>query len=347
MARPSIKDVAQLARVSVATVSRTLNAPDSVRGATALRVREAIGRLGFRPNLVGRNLRAGRTRTIGIVLPTFANAVFSDCLQGLEAAARELDFAVVPTATDYRVEDEQEACERLLRHRVDGLVLTVANARENRLLDRLDRERVPYVLVYNPVGAGRRLTVSVDNRRAAAQIVSHLIELGHRRVCMLAGSLMTSDRAAQRHLGYRDALLDAGLTPRPLVEMPNHLGGNVETLRALLKARDAPTAVFCSNDVLALGVLRDLQALGRSVPADVSLAGFDGIAFGKMVTPTLTTIVQPSADMGARALRLLVARLDGQRNIDSLEMPHELRIGESSRAIRPRSPRSTRQRRDP
>lgn len=344
MSRPSIKDVALAARVSVATVSRTLNTPECVSGPTAARVREAIGRLGFRPNLVGRNLRAGRTRTIGVVLPTFANAVFSECLQGLEAAARELDYAVVPTATDYRLEDEREACERLLRHRVDGLVLTVANARESALLDRLERERVPCVLVYNPVTTRRRLTVSVDNRRAAADAVAHLLDLGHRRIRMLAGSLATSDRAAQRHLGYRDALVGAGMEPRPLVEMPDHLGASLGPLRALLEGRDAPTALFCSNDMLALTVLRGLRALGREVPRDVSLAGFDGIAFGALATPSLTTIVQPSAEMGARALRLLVARLEGRRNLDSLEMPHRLRVGESTRAVPTRSPRPRRPR---
>ncbi len=344
MARPSIKDVAQLARVSTATVSRTLNAPGTVREHTAGKVREAIARLGFRPNLVGRNLRAGRTRTIGVVLPTFANAVFSECLKGLESAARDLDYAVVPTATEYRLDDESEACERLLRHRVDGLVLTVGNARGNLLLDRLDREHVPYVLVYNPVAAGRRLAVSVNNRRAAAEMVTHLVEAGHRRVRMLSGSLVTSDRAAQRHLGYRDALLRAGLEPAPLVELPDHLGGSVDALRALLGRRDSPTALFCSNDLLAIGVLRDLHALDRRVPADVSVAGFDGIAFGALVTPSLTTIVQPSEEMGARALRLLVARLEGRRNLDSIEMPHQLRAGESTRAlpVRPASQRRNR-----
>lgn len=342
MGKPSIKDVAQLAKVSMSTVSRTLNVPDLVSAATASRVRKAIDRLGFRPNLVGRNLRAGRTRTIGVVLPTFANAVFSDCLQGLEASARELDYAVVPTATDYQVADEHAASERLLRHRVDGLVLTVANARASRLLDRLDRERVAYVLVYNPVPTGRRLTVCVDNRSAAADVVTHLIELGHRRIRMLAGSLVTSDRAGQRYLGYQDAMRKAGLAPHPLAEMPNHLGGNVDTLRDLLGARDAPTALFCSNDLLAIGVLRDLQMLGRSVPADVSLAGFDGIALGSLITPSLTTIVQPSAAMGAGALRLLVARLQGRRDLSSIVMPHRLRVGESTRAVSARPVRHQR-----
>lgn len=344
MSRPSIKDVALAARVSVATVSRTLNAPESVSEPTANRVRQAIGRLGFRPNLVGRNLRAGRTRTVGMVLPTFANAVFSECLQGLEAAARELDYAVVPTATDYRVDEEQEACERLLRHRVDGLVLTVANARSSRLLGRLDRERVPYVLVYNPVAAGRRLAVSVNNRRAAAEMTGHLAGLGHRRIVMLAGSLVTSDRAAQRYLGYRDAMRAAGLPPRPLVEMPDHLGGNVARLRELLAGRAAPTALFCSNDLLALAVIRDLRACGRRVPDDVSVAGFDGTAFASLATPALTTVAQPSADMGARAMRLLAARLDGKRNLDSLELPHRLRVGESTRAAPPSSAPRRRQR---
>ncbi len=137
----------------------------------------------------------------------------------------------------------------------------------------------------------------------------------------------------------------AGIAPGPLVEMPNHLGGNLDTLRSLLEARTAPTALFCSNDLLAVSVLRDLQALGRRVPADVSLAGFDGIAFASLVTPSLTTVVQPSADMGARAIHLLVARLEGRRNLDSIEVPHRLRIGESTRAPSPRNTRPTRKRR--
>ncbi len=333
MPRPSIKHVAAAAGVSVATVSRALNAPETVRADTATRVHRAIARLGFRPNLVGRNLREGRTRTVGVVLPTFTNAVFAECLEGIERAARERDYAVVLTATDYHADEEDEACERLLSHRVDGLILTVANAAKSRLLDRLERERVATVLVYNPMASGRRLTVSVDNRAAAREAVEHLIALGHRRIAMLTGTLVASDRAAERYRGYRDALKAAGLEPRRAVEMPRHTEGNLDVLREIFRGALAPTALFCSNDLLAIAVMRDLRALALKVPDDVSLVGFDGIAFGQYVDPPLTTIEQPSKEMGARALDLLAARLEEQRGLAAIQLPHRLRTGLSTRAV--------------
>jgi DNA-binding LacI/PurR family transcriptional regulator len=268
-----------------------------------------------------------------VVLPTFTNAVFAECLQGIERAARARDYAVVLTATDYQADDEDDACERLLSHRVDGLILTVANAAKSRLLDRLERERVATVLVYNPMASGRRLTVSVDNRAAAREAVEHLIALGHRRIAMLAGTLVASDRAAERYRGYSDALRAAGLAARPAVEMPSHTENSLDVLRALFVGREAPTALFCSNDLLAIAVLRDLRALALRVPDDVSLVGFDGIAFGQYVDPALTTIEQPSREMGVRALDLLALRLEGQRGLEPVQLPHRLRTGQSTRAV--------------
>jgi len=333
MPRPSIKDVAERARVSVATVSRAINAPGAVKPETAERVKKAIAQLGFRPNLVGRNLRSGSTRTVGVVLPTFSNAVFAECLEGIERAARERDYAVVLTATDYQAADEDDACERLLGHRVDGLILTVANAAKSALLDRLERERVATVLVYNQVTPRSRLTVAVDNRAAAREAVEHLIALGHRRIAMVAGALAASDRAAERHRGYGDALRAAGLPARPAVELPRHTEGSLAALRALFGGREAPTALFCSNDLLAIGVMRDLRALALRVPDDVSVVPFDGIAFGQFVEPALTTVEQPSREMGARAMELLAARLEGRRGLAPIQLPHRLRTGHSTRAV--------------
>ncbi len=332
MPHPSIKDVARAARVSVATVSRTLNAPGSVRTSTAQRVHAAITKLGYRPNLVGRNLRAGRTRAIGAVLPTLRNAVFAECLEAIERAGRRHDYTIMLTTTDYEVEDERVACERLLRHRVDGLILTVGNAENSPLLDRLERERVPTVLVYNPLARGRALTVSVDNRTAAREAIEHLVGLGHRRIAMLTGTLVASDRAVERHRGYVDALRAAGLAPCPLVELPRHTESSMEVLQRLFDASRAPTALFCSNDLLAISAMRDLRALGLAVPRDVSVVGFDGIALGQYVDPPLTTVEQPSGRIGAEALELLVGLLEGRRGLRSIELPHRLRLRGSTQA---------------
>ena len=179
--RATILDVARRARVSAATVSRVLNASARVSEDVARAVLDAAANLEFRPNLLGRSLRASRSNSIGVVLPTLAHPVFADCLQGLEQAARAADHAVLLATTGYDPAQEDGAIERLLRQRVDGLVLTVADAARSRVLDKLDNERVPYVLVYNELGRRSRKarpTVSVDNRAAARQMVEHLLSLG-------------------------------------------------------------------------------------------------------------------------------------------------------------------------
>lgn len=336
-ARATITDVARQARVSPATVSRVLNASAPVSDAAARAVRKAASRLDFRPNLLGRSLRARRSANIGVVLPTLSHPVFAECLQGLEAAARSCDLALMVATTGYDPAQENAAIELLLRHRVDGLVLTVADAARSRVLDKLDAERMPYVLVYNQLAgrrAQRRPTVSVDNRAAARQMVEHLIDLGHRRIAMVAGSFRESDRARLRHRGYEDALQAAGLAPLPPAELPFMADDARLALQDLLSRRDPPTALFCSSDQLALRVMRDLTLLGHPVPSNVSVAGFDGVQLGMLTTPSLTTVVQPSDQIAACALDLLRALLAGEPVPAPVLLHHRLRPGESTAAPR-------------
>ena len=334
-ARATITDVARQARVSPATVSRVLNASAPVSDAASRAVRAAASRLDFRPNLLGRSLRAKRSANIGVVLPTLSHPVFAECLQGLEAAARACDLALMVATTGYDPAQENAAIELLLRHRVDGLVLTVADSARSKVLDKLDAERMPYVLVYNQLAgrrAQRRPTVSVDNRAAARQMVEHLIDLGHRRIAMVAGSFRESDRARLRHRGYEDALEAAGLAPLPPSELPFMADDARLALQDLLSRRDPPTALFCSSDQLALRVMRDLMLLGYPVPSRVSVAGFDGVQLGMLTTPSLTTVMQPSEQIAARALDLLRALLAGEPVPAPALLQHRLRPGESTAA---------------
>lgn len=332
-ARATITDVARQAKVSPATVSRVLNASAPVRDETARAVRAAASRLEFRPNLLGRSLRANRSANIGVVLPTLAHPVFGECLQGLEAAARSCDLALMVATTGYDPAQENAAIELLLRHRVDGLVLTVADAARSRVLDKLDAEGVPYVLAYNQLDgrrAKRRPTVSVNNRAAARQMVEHLVGLGHRHIAMVAGQFRASDRARLRHRGYTDALHASGLAPYEPVELPFMAEDARLPLIELLSRRDPPTALFCSSDQLALRVMRDLARLGRSVPAQVSVAGFDGVQLGTLTTPTLSTVVQPSTQIAGSALDLLRGLLAGDDVRAPALLHHALRLGEST-----------------
>jgi len=333
--RATIIDVAQRARVSAATVSRVLNESAPVSEAITRAVLDAAAKLDFRPNLLGRSLRSSKTRNLGVILPTLAHPVFAECLQGLETAARAGDHAVTLATTGYDPAQEDGAIEWLLRHRVDGLVMTVADAARSRALDKLDREGVSYVLVYNQLGrrAGNpRPTVSVDNRAAARQMVEHLIGLGHRRIAMVAGSFRQSDRTRLRHRGYLDALRAAGLAAVPPVELPFMAADAHIPLQDLMSRRERPSALFCSSDQLAMMVMRDLVRLGLAVPRDVSVAGFDGVQLGTLTSPMLSTVVQPSPQIAATAVDLLLGLIGGQRFLAPALLHHTLRLGESTAA---------------
>ena len=314
--RPSIKQVASLAGVSIATVSRLLNNPGTVSAETAGRIQRSIAQLGFRPNFTGRNLRAGSSRTIGVVLPTLTNTVFAQCLQGIELAARALDYSVMFTTTEYQPAEESKAVELLLAHRVDGIILTVADASANATLDLLEREHIPFVLTYNQLpdpqpGMTARMSVSVDNRAAACDAVRHLLAGGHRRIRMLSGRFDASDRAMQRYLGYLDAMREAGLAPMPPIELELHtMTAAADYKQMLSDPLLRPTALFCSNDMLAMSAMRDLRAIGLQLPQDMSVMGFDGIPMGALVEPVLASVVQPSEQIGDVALRTLLALLE-------------------------------------
>lgn len=338
LARPAakvatIKDVAKFAGVSVATVSRVVNSTSSVRSQTADAVFAAAKSLGFRPNLMGRNLRSTRTRTIGVMLPMLNHPVFAECLQGIETAAQENNHVVAVSSSGYRPESEERSSEMLLQQRVDGLILTVADAANSPVLDKLDAERIPYILVFNQVEAIQKLSVHfrpsvcVDNHMAARDVVQHLIDFGHTDIHMVAGCFSQSDRSRQRFAGYKDAMNQAGLVWRAPLELPFNTTDSRSELQALLQGRQRPTALFCSNDQLALTVIRDLHLLGLQVPEDVSVVGFDGVQMGNLMTPALTTMVQPTADIGRIAVDWLLQIIAGERNSTPALLPHTLRPG--------------------
>ncbi|WP_456281207.1 substrate-binding domain-containing protein [Cupriavidus sp. JZ107] len=333
-------NVAQAASVSLATASRVFSNPELVRQDTAERVLRAAGELGFRPNLLGAKLRAQRTRIVGVMLPTLENAVFAECWRGIEEAALAQGYSLMLVTSRYEPERERERIEYLLRHRVDGMVLTVADAARSAVLDQLDAERVPYVLAYNQgPRSGKRHSVSVDNRASARAGVETLIAAGHRRICVVSGAFAASDRARQRHAGYRDAMRAHGLEPLPPLSLPAHTPtqtpAEVERIRQFVTAPSAPTALFCTNDMLAIGVISVLKRLGLSVPGDMSVLGYDGIELGQLLERPLSTVVQPNNEIGARALACLLAQLDSgnagagpdQGLTRATLLPHALRAG--------------------
>lgn len=330
----SIQAVAAKAKVSVATVSRAFNFPDKVTPATRELVERVARELNYLPNASARTLRTQRSRALGVVLPTLLNPTFAECLQGIARAAIAGGYAILPVTTGYRLDEEERAVQLLLAGNVDGLILVVSNPSTSAALARLRNTGTPYVLAYNR--HADHPCVTVDSEAAVADAVARLVLLGHRRIAMVSGTLAASDRAQQRLRGYRKGMADAGLKAPPLIEVP-FVESAVDALAGVLQAGNRPTALVCSNDLLAIRSIRAAHLGGLSVPDDLSVIGFDGIALGEDLTPALTTIAQPNSDIGRHSVELLVQAMAGGTTLQpdaSLLLPHTFRDGESCASAR-------------
>jgi len=328
----NIQIVAQRAGVSVATVSRAFNFPDKVAPATRALVERVAAELGYVANASARTLRTQRSRVLGVVLPTLLNPAFAECLQGIAQTAAAGGYAIVPVTTDYQLAAEERAVSQLLAGNVDGMILVVSNPTTSQALERLQAHAVPYVLAYNRHAS--HPCVSVDSEGASADVVGRLVRLGHRRIAMVTGTMAASDRAQQRYRGYLRGMAAAGLAASPALEVP-FVETAVDALRDYLAKTPRPTALFCSNDLLAIRCIRAASLDGLRVPQDLAVVGFDGIALGQDLTPALSTVMQPNHDIGRHSVALLLKALaDGgvPRADASVLLPHAFREGESCAA---------------
>ncbi|OKH86328.1 LacI family DNA-binding transcriptional regulator [Thalassospira sp. TSL5-1] len=329
--KPTMRDVARKSGLSIATVSRVINSPDDVPAPTVEIVNAAMRYLNYRPNINGRRLKMRHTRTVGVLVPTLANPVFATSVQGIEQAAHAEGLTVLLTSSNYDPDREMGAVSALLNNRVDGLILTLANADNNPVVDLLLAEKIPFVLLFNQPSRADIAAISVDNAQSAYDIARAMIECGHRSLAMVAGRFESSDRSRQRYDGFRRALADAGIkTDSPhLVQVGFGETNLIEPLRDLLCGPAAVTGLVCSTDMLAIAAINACRAHGFSVPGDVSVGGIDGISVGGLITPKLCSAVQPTQEMGRQALAFLRGLITGQSNPQSLLLPHHLSDGES------------------
>lgn len=324
-----LKDVARVAGVSRATAARCFASPEVVRPTTRDQVFAAARELGFRPNLLGRQLRLQTTQLIGVVVPSLLNPVFAEQFQAMERAARLRGYNLLLATTDYSAERESAVVEELLRQRVDGLVLTVTDAHSNRVLQSLSTEDTPFVLAYHQPGSTEYSAVSVDNRAGMALATRYLLEAGHRRIGMVAGPTLQSDRARQRYAGYCDAMAEHRLNAMDIIEMPSHTEADFSALAPLLSGPHAPTALVCSNDLLAISLIAELRRHGWAVPQQLSIIGFDGIDIGTQMHPTLCSVVQPIAALATTVIDQLLAQIAGAAPTSHC-LPCHIRPGEST-----------------
>lgn len=319
--RPSIVDVARDAGVSPATVSRAFNQPGLLRPETLRRITQVARAKGFRPNRLGSSLRSGSTRTVGVVLPALSEPVFALCLEGAERHAREQGYSIRVAAAGHAVAGETAAVRSLVEHQVDGVLLAAANAARSTAPGWLAEQGVPYVLACNE--SSSHPCVAIDNAAAAGDMVGLLAENGHRRIAVVTGPLRISEHARRRLQGARARVRKLGLPEPAHVQMRSHDIADADVLAALLQQAAAPTALFCSSDLLAVSVIAALAAAGLSVPRDMSVCGFGAMDFAAAMRPALTTVQQSCRDIGARACESLLAQLRGEA-AGRLLLPHRI-----------------------
>lgn len=331
MASVTIKDVARVAQVSVATVSRALNGHGNVAEEVRNRVLAAAHELRYTPHAAARSLSSRRTQTLGVVLPDLHGEFFSELMRGIDQVARASRLHLLVSSYHGNPE-EQGAALRAMRGRVDGLLVMSPYVATPTVLSEHLEPSLPAVLINSQAGLDGAAVIGVDNYGGAVAMVRHLFDSGHRRIAFIAGPEDNFD-AHERLRGYRDALAELLPDARPWVvqggfdEASGHRAG-----RELLAASPRPDAVFAANDMMALGCLFALAQSGVRVPQDIALSGFDDIPLARYVHPSLTTMRVNIAELGARAARLLLARVAGEAITDPnpIALPTELIVRESS-----------------
>ncbi len=333
MSRPTIEDVARIAGVSIATVSRCLHLPDVVAPNTRERVLAAVRQTGYTLNAAAQSLRQRRSNTVLVVVPDIGNTFFAEILGGIqqEASAAGLTMLIGDTG---RVKAREDAYVRyLLNGRADGALLLADPQAAWFDIPNVNVLGIRPIVTISEVGPHQQtIAVSIDNEAAAQAAVSHLIAQGHRLIAHLTGPL-TNILTRQRLDGYRRALADAGLTWRQDHELPGDFGvASGRAAFALYRALDVkPTAIFCANDETAMGFISSAHCAGVIVPRDISVVGFDDIHFAQSYIPALTTVRQPRAEMGATAMRLLLSIIANEAPA-SIRLPFELVLRDSTAA---------------
>jgi LacI family transcriptional regulator, repressor for deo operon, udp, cdd, tsx, nupC, and nupG len=330
----TMKDVARLAGVSTATVSRTLIKPELVSTRTRERVMKAVAEAGYTPNSLARNLRKMQTRSIIVVVQDITNPFYPEILRGAEQTAQAFGYTVLMGNTDNDPVRERAYLELVQSRRADGMILLTGRLpAQGTDSVAVERERLPpLVFACEHLPDLGLPTVRIDNAEAARMAMRHLFELGHERIAHIAGPLnriISVDRLA----GYREALTERGLPPEPALVADGDFTFNsgVEAASRLLALAHRPTAIFAANDESAIGAIQAIKSQGLSVPGDISVIGFDNILFAAATDPALTTIGQPRQEIGRRAMAIMLDLLDGKSPpLGDVILPVELVIRRST-----------------
>ena len=338
MTNVSIKEVAELAGVSIATVSRCMNSPDKVSKKTRTKVQDAILETGYTPNTLARNFRRGRTNIVMVVLPSIGVPFFTPVVEGVRNAAEARGYSIIIIETQNNTMTADDISSIIVSRQTDGIILLasvspfgteVASAKNRRVL--------PIVIGCETIAPELSgfPSVHVDNIAAAKDATRYLISEGHQQIGLICGpstSLLTKDR----EYGYCAAMRDAGLTIEDgwIVDGDNSIDGSISATRSLLNHDHRPTAIFCTTDEMAIGCLHAIKSTGLRIPEDISVMGFDDVRYAAVTDPPLTTIRQPAVEIGERVMYRLCREIDSDRQGGATDntpelLPHQLVVRDS------------------
>jgi LacI family transcriptional regulator len=315
--RPNVKDVAALAKVSVGTVSNVLNRPDVVSAATKSRVESAMAKLKFHRNASARQLRAGVSSTVGAIVSDVSNPFYTELIRGIEDRLAVDDHTLIMCSSDNDPEREARFLRLLTEQGVRGVLITPMDTTDARLAG-LTHLGIPSVLL--DISSPNWPSVAVDNVHGGREAVAHLLKMGHRQIAVLIRpGVQTSQQRAQ---GAAEAAVQAGLDPDDVLQVV-HLdemtaNGGQQAIVPLLDSSRPPTAVFTVNDIVALGVLRELRIRGLRVPDDVALVGYDDLFLAAELMVPLSSVRQPMREMGWAAADLLLSGNPHQQFVPEL-----------------------------
>ena len=340
MPQVSIKEVAEIAGVSIATVSRCINNPLQVKERTREKVQQAILETGYTPNTIAQSFRRGRTNVIMVVIPSVGDPFFTDVMQGIRAVVAEHGYSIIINETNFNTMTAEEVGAMMVSRQADGFILLASIFPfGNAVLARTGAHTQPIVIACETIAASLAdlPSVHIDNVEAAREATDFLISKGHQKIAFISGqktSLLTKDR----EFGYRSAMHKADLSIKDgwVLEGQLTIEGASNACDSLLKHPGRPTAIFCANDEMAMACIHEIKNQDLAVPDDISVMGFDDIRYARLMEPALTTVSQPAREIGERvAIRLFKAIERGnQPNNQPVILPHKLVIRQSVGAPR-------------
>jgi len=329
----TIYDVAREANVSMATVSRVVNGNPNVKPTTRKKVLEAIDRLGYRPNAVARGLASKKTTTVGVIIPDISSIFYSELARGIEDIATMYKYNIILSNSDQNTDKELHLLNTMLGKQVDGIVFMGGNITDV-LVEEFKRSPVPIVLAASVEEQAQTPSVNINYEQAIYDSVQLLVEKGHKRIAFVSGPMSEPINSMRKLAGYKRALEEAGIAfdDALVAEGDYSYDSGIESLAHLLEQSDKPTAVIAATDEMALGVIHGAQDRGVSIPEDLEVIGFDNTRLSLMVRPQLTTVVQPTYDIGAVAMRLLTKLMNKEQVDDQIvELPHRIEERQSTK----------------